>query len=91
MILLIVLSLIPLMFKEKPAFFTTVEMVCLVCFIGDYLLRWIAADYRFGRHHWTSFVRYPFRPISIVDLLSIVALPAGIVTAEYMHSLQKKD
>ncbi len=74
MILLITLSLIPLMFKDKPAFFVPVERVCLACFMADYLLRWISADYKFGSHHWFSFVRYPFRLISIVDMLSIFAL-----------------
>ena len=74
MILVIIASLIPLAFKEEPAIFKTVEIVCLFIFIADYLLRWFTADYKFGKHKWTSFIKYPFRAIAIIDLMSIFAL-----------------
>jgi len=74
MIFVIVLSLIPLVTKENYPFFGFLETVCLTIFVIDYLLRWITADYKFGNEKWTSFLKYPFRLISIIDLMSIFAL-----------------
>ena len=74
MIATIVLSLIPLTFKEDLPLFRVTEIVCLLIFVADYLLRWSTADYKFREHRWTAFVRYPLRLISVIDLLSVLAL-----------------
>ncbi len=74
MIFFIALSIIPLTVKEDVAAFHYVDMLCLGVFVIDYLLRLITADYKFGVKGWTAFVRYPFRLISVIDLLSIFAL-----------------
>ncbi|MBE6712335.1 MAG: ion transporter [Ruminococcaceae bacterium] len=78
MIFVITLSLIPLTFKEKPDFCLILESTCLVVFILDYVLRWCSADYKFGKNQWTSFAKYPFRLISIIDLMSILALVCSL-------------
>ena len=78
MIAAIVLSLIPLTYKEKLPVFAITEIVCLVLFLLDYLLRWSTADYKFHNHHWTAFAYYPFRLISIIDLLSVLALVSSV-------------
>ncbi|MEE1046737.1 MAG: ion transporter [Clostridia bacterium] len=74
MVAVILSSLIPLMIKEPSPELRVLEIFCLVVYIIDYILRLITADYKFNKMHWTSFVRYPFRIISIIDMLSIVAL-----------------
>ncbi len=74
MIFFIMVSFIPLTTKEKGAFYQVLDVICLCVFTVDYFLRWITADYKFGQMGWTSFARYPFRLISIVDMLSILAL-----------------
>ncbi len=71
MIVCIVLSLIPLVFKENTPFLNALDKACVVIFIGDYLLRWSTADYKFGSSP-LSFVRYPFSVMALVDLLSIL-------------------
>lgn len=78
MIITIVMSLIPLAIKEDLNFLRTVECYCLIVFIIDYFLRWITADYKFENKKWTSFLKYPFRLISIIDLMSIFALLCSI-------------
>ena len=78
MIFFIALSLLPLTTKEKPAFFAVTEVVCLVVFIIDYLLRWSTADYKFGVMHWSAFAKYPFRLISVIDLMSVFALLCSV-------------
>jgi len=74
MIAVIVASLIPLTSKETNSVYRAIDGICLVIYIMDFILRWITADYKFGNHHWTSFVRYPFRIISVIDLMSVFAL-----------------
>lgn len=74
----ILLSLLPLTVKEKPSYFVWLESTCLAVFVIDYLLRWFTADYKLGQSGWKAFVRYPFRIISIIDMLSIFALICSI-------------
>ena len=78
MIVTIVLSLIPLTMKEKPSFIKNIEVICLLIFIIDYILRWITADYKFGIMKRISFIKYPFRIISIIDFMSVFALISSI-------------
>ena len=78
MIAIIAVSLIPLTTKEEPAFFTVLESFCLIFFTIDYFLRWVTADYKFEHHSWKAFVKYPFRIISIIDLMSILALVSSM-------------
>lgn len=72
MMVVICLSLLPLMFKETTPLLTTVDHAALVTFIGDYLLRWSTADYKFGKKGILPFLRYPFSLMAIIDLLSIL-------------------
>ena len=72
MIVLIVLSLLPLTVKEDPPIYTLFERVTVAVFTLDYLLRWATADYKFRESGITPFLRYPFSPMAIVDLLSIL-------------------
>ena len=78
MIAAIITSLLPMMVKEPLPLFYTTDWVCLILFAVDFILRWSTADYKFDRHHWVSFARYPFRLISIIDLLSILALICSV-------------
>lgn len=69
----IVVSLIPLFFKETNTFFHTLEIMSLTIFICDYLLRWFTADLLYGDKSIHSYVRYPFSFMAIIDMLSIVS------------------
>ena len=72
MMCVIVLSLIPLAFKAEPLIFMVIDKAAAAVFIVDYLLRWITADYRYGKKSVVSFIRYPFSFMAIIDLLSIL-------------------
>ncbi|MBQ9830110.1 MAG: potassium channel family protein [Akkermansia sp.] len=74
MLLLVVVSLLPLAFKENYAVFAVTDRVVVVFFVLDYLLNWLTEDLRSGRRSIRAFLRYPFTLQAIVDLLSI--LPA---------------
>lgn len=72
MIAVIIISLVPLAFKSVTSFFTVADKVTAGIFGVDYLLRWMTADYKFNDRSVKSFLRYPFSPMAIVDLLSIL-------------------
>lgn len=76
----IIVSLIPLAFKENYKLFSIVEYISTIVFIIDYLERVLTADYKLKKG-LKSFIIYPFTPIAIVDLLAILptfsALSAG--------------
>ena len=72
MLVVIVTSLVPLFFKKENLIFFIIDKVSVVIFIIDYLLRWITADYKYENKKATSFIKYPFSFMAIIDLLSIL-------------------
>ncbi len=72
MIIVILLSILPLCFKQTSDVLTVIDAVCLIVFIVDYLLRWITADYKYDKKSLISFVRYPFGIFAIIDIISIL-------------------
>jgi voltage-gated potassium channel len=72
----IVISIFPLAFKETNIVFQWIEYITVSIFILDYILRIATADYKLKKAA-SSFVLYPFTPMAIIDLLSI--LPSVIM------------
>ncbi|MFD0705146.1 potassium channel family protein [Alloscardovia venturai] len=75
MLVIIILSLVPLMAKGSvPEWMHWLDKGATVVFVVDYILHWACADLGESeqKRGWMSFVRYPFRLQSIVDLLSIL-------------------
>ena len=70
--IVIIVSLVPLAFKETYTAFLIMDYVCVGIFIFDYLLRWLTADYKFGKNNAISFLRYPFSFMALIDLISIL-------------------
>lgn len=72
MMSVIIASLIPLAFKTDYFAFKVVDKICVIIFIIDYLLRLLTADYKYNKKSVTSFLRYPFSLMAIIDLISIL-------------------
>ena len=72
MMLVIIISLLPLNFKEETVFFSITDKVTAGIFIIDYVLRWMTADFGYRGKKAAAFLRYPFTPMAIIDLLSIL-------------------
>lgn len=72
MLILIVISIIPLFFKNSNAVFYWIDKITVAAFIIDYLLRWFTADLRSRNKKWLSFIYYPLTPYAIIDILSIL-------------------
>ena len=71
MMIVIIVSMLPLSFKDSFAIFRWTDGVCVAIFILDYLLRLWTADCKLGRGR-ASFFLYPFTPMALIDLLSIL-------------------
>lgn len=72
MFALIIISVIPLFFKQTNTLFWYIDIVTVFAFIIDYILRWITADFKLNKSKIASFICYPFTFFAIVDLVSIL-------------------
>ena len=72
MIVVILLSILPLCFKQTSAILNGIDFFCLIIFIVDYFLRWVTADYKYNKKSFGSYVRYPFGIYAIIDIVSIL-------------------
>ena len=73
----IALSMVPVMFKETNAWLHAIDWSTAGIFIVDYALRWWTADLHVKKGK-ASYVIYPFTPMAIVDLLSILPVFTGL-------------
>ena len=81
MIFVILCSFVPLMFKKVTPVLALMDVGTAAIFAVDYILRWMTADLKFGKKGIGSFLRYPFTPLAIVDLLSIMPIILAISPA----------
>ena len=72
MLVLIVLSMIPLAFKNESLALAFIDKGCACIFVVDYLLRFLTADYKLQDHSAMAFVKYPFTFMALIDLISIL-------------------
>ena len=71
MILVVIISLIPLSFKTATPLFVAIDHTAAAVFSVDYLLRLLVADKRENGKP-IDFLLFPARPMSIIDILSII-------------------
>ena len=67
----IVISIVPLAFKETNLIFQWIDYITVGIFVLDYILRLFTADYKLNKSAASFFV-YPITPMAIIDLLSIL-------------------
>ncbi len=72
MLFAIIVSLVPLGFKTSYPIFQYTDILTTILFIIDYILRLTTADYKLKDNSATAFIKYPFTPWAIIDLLSIL-------------------
>lgn len=72
MLIAIVIGILPLLFRGHSKLFWYFDIISVTCFIIDYILRWATADYRSKYTGFLPYVIYPFTPMAIIDLLSIL-------------------
>ena len=67
----IIISIVPLAFKETNLIFQWIDYITVGIFVLDYILRLFTADYKLSKSAASFFV-YPITPMAIIDLLSIL-------------------
>ena len=73
MIIAIVVSLVPLAFKDSNKAFDIIELVCVILFSIDYLLRWFTADFKLNKKKKIiAFLLYPLTFMALIDIISIL-------------------
>lgn len=72
MMIAIIVSIIPLMFKRSHSVFLATDKITVTLFIFDYCIRWLTADLKLKKNSIVSYLAYPFTPMAIIDLLSIL-------------------
>jgi len=73
MLFFILISIIPLAFREQNAWFDWFDKISVSVFVIDYLLRWMTADFSMpDKPKWRAVITYPFTAFAIIDLLSIL-------------------
>ena len=81
MLVAIIMGIIPLMFRSQHPAFTWFDIISCICFIVDYILRWITAGVRTKGKQWVAYLVYPFTPMAIIDLLYILPTISVIAPA----------
>lgn len=71
MLIMILASIVPLMFIKDYPIFRVIEIITVIAFIIDYVLRWFTSNLQLKKG-WVSYLIYPFTPMAIIDLLSIL-------------------
>jgi voltage-gated potassium channel len=75
MLIAIIIGIVPLMFRSQNKLFVCFDIFSSICFIVDYLLRWIIFPLKFEKKKkWISILLYPITPMAIIDLLSILPI-----------------
>lgn len=72
MFITIIVSIIPLGFKTYYPEFVWIDCITVTIFIVDYILRLITADFKLKGKGKTAFIIYPFTPMALIDLFSIL-------------------
>lgn len=71
MLIAIIVSMVPLAFHSEKLIFTRIDCITTALFLIDYIARLLTADLKVKRGA-TSFLVYPFTPMAIIDLVSIL-------------------
>ena len=71
MLVMILASIVPLLFIEEYSIFKIIDIVTVIAFIIDYLLRWYSSPIQLKKGNY-SYLVYPFTPMAIIDVLSIL-------------------
>jgi len=72
MLLAIIVGLLPMMFVGETKLLIWMDIASCFCYIVDYVLRWITADFHSKRRGAKAFLLYPFTFMAIMDMLSIL-------------------
>lgn len=68
----ILACLIPMMFRRSHLVFSYLDWAVTFVFLVDYILRLLTADFKLPKLKKWAFAVYPFTPLALIDLVSII-------------------
>ena len=68
----IMACLIPMMFRRTHIVFSYLDWAVTFVFLVDYILRLLTADFKLPKLKKWAFAVYPFTPLALIDLVSII-------------------
>lgn len=71
MMISIIVSMVPLTVKSDNNTLVLIDYITVGMFIADYILRFVTSDLKLKKGNKSYFI-YPFTPMAIIDLLSIL-------------------
>lgn len=74
----IVVSILPLCFKQTTMAFQRIEATTCMLFAMDYVLRWMTADIKYKRFGCKAFYIYPFRFHAVIDFIAILPVMTNV-------------
>ncbi len=89
MIIITILSLMPLMFKKVTKIMIITDIIVVLIFVIDYILRLSTADYKYNEKSIKSYFKYIFSFLAIMDLIAIIpifiVLIFGVKVIKYIN------
>lgn len=70
----VIVGLIPLTMKTENIYTKLIDLITVLIFLVDYILRVYTSDYKMGIKSYKAYLAYGFTPMAIIDLLSIVPI-----------------
>lgn len=66
------LSIIPLLFKQSNPALEQLDLITVYILFADYVFRWVTYDFRCSKPSPWSFVKYPFTPMALLEMVAIL-------------------
>ena len=73
MIVCILISILPLCFQTVYPAFYWIDRGTAAVFTVDYILRWWTADFKWKQLGKKAYLKYPFSPFAVIDLVTILS------------------
>lgn len=70
----VIIGLIPLTTKIDTIYTRLIDLVTVLIFLVDYILRVYTSDYKMGVKSYKAYIAYCFTPMAIVDMLSLTPI-----------------
>lgn len=68
----VIVGIIPLTLRHQNIYTKVIDLIVIVVFILDYILRFYTSDYKMGIISVKAYIAYFFMPMAMIDLLSIM-------------------
>ena len=87
MLMAVIIGLLPLTVKSFNWITATIDIITIVIFAFDYVVRIYTSDFKMGIKSYKAYLYYAFTPMAIIDFLSVVPVVEFFVPDTSMIAL----